>query len=143
MNKIIIAVLAVAVLGLGALVTVQKSSIGELEQKVAEEANKNSIDSLSNHQREVWLSVLEWCESQGIPSAVNPKDRDGTPSFGAFQFKPGTFKMYSEKYGLTGQLMDYGSQRAILGRMLDDKDVKWQNEFPGCTAKIGLPPVKF
>ena len=128
-----------------ATVTVKNKvdEIAVLESKLALQAEKSSPEWLFNHQREVWLANLEWCESHGIPSAVNPKDNDGTPSFGAFQFKPATFRGYSKKYGLTGSLMDYESQKAIMLRMLDDKDVRWENEFPACIRKLGLPPVRF
>lgn len=109
-----------------------------------EEISRNDISSLSDHQREIWLSTLEWCESRGIPSAVNSNDSDGTPSFGAFQFKPSTFLEYQQKYNIPGNLMDYDAQLAILKQMLDDPAVKWaEKEFPGCIKKIGLPPKKF
>lgn len=98
------------------------------------------------HQKEVWLYALEWCESNGNNNAINPKDRDGTPSYGAFQFKPSTFKGYAAKYKmfdsqpLDSLVMNYAMQRAIVARMIDDPTVRWSNEFPACSRKIGLPP---
>ena len=138
-------IVVLVLLGIGLLFLLGASTrkVEDLKTKLALLAEKSSPEWLFNHQREVWLANLEWCESHGIPSAVNPKDNDGTPSFGAFQFKPATFRGYSKKYGLTGSLMDYESQKAIMLRMLDDKDVRWENEFPACIRKLGLPPVRF
>ncbi len=107
------------------------------------EISKTSVSWLSDHQREVWTYVLEWCESSGITTSVNPRDNDNTPSFGAFQFKPDTFTEYAKKYGIEGDLMDYEAQRAILKNMLSDDTIKWDKKFPACIRKIGFPPVKF
>jgi hypothetical protein len=101
------------------------------------------------HAERTWISALEWCESRGNKSAINPKDRDGTPSYGAFQFKPETLKWYGEKYDLIATntpitreiIMDRDLQLAILERMLRDKHVRWEQQFPDCvTRKIGRPP---
>ncbi len=123
---------------------IKQDEIKKLESRLFAEASKTDPEAIYRHQREVFLHALEWCESNGLPYAVNPSDSDRTPSFGAFQFKPGTFRGYSEKYGIAGALMDYDAQYAILSKMLDDPTVKWaEKEFPGCMRKIGLPPVKY
>lgn len=103
-----------------------------------------------NHRQEVWLYVLEWCESQGRPEAVNQVDRDGTPSYYSFQFKPSTFRFYGEKYGviekglseadLMEKLKSYELQREIVKNMIFDNTVKWTQQFPDCVKKYGLPP---
>ena len=90
--------------------------------------------------REQWLADLIACESQGNPKAINPKDRDGTPSYGLLQFKPSTFEMFSKAYGIEGELMDPEAQKAIVVRMMDDKSVVWENQFPACVRKLGRPP---
>ena len=102
------------------------------------------------HQQEIWVSVLEWCESKGNNTAINPLDRDGTPSYYAFQFKPSTFKGYGIKYGLLREDLEpedylnflsvYAYQREIVNRMLNDPDVNWHQEFPQCVLIHGLPP---
>lgn len=102
-------------------------------------------------RREVYAHALEWCESKGKRGAINKVDRDGTPSYYALQFKPGTFLGYAVKYDLLpatttdAEVMvlmeDYDLTRAILWRMFDDPDVKWSREFPDCVNnKIGPPP---
>lgn len=91
-------------------------------------------------QQEIWLSALEWCESNGKHTAVNPKDLDGTPSYGAFQFKPSTFELFSKKYSVQGELMNRDVQRLIVSQMLNDKTVQWNKQFPACTKKLGWPP---
>lgn len=96
-----------------------------------------------SHPQELWLAALEYCESRGIPSAINPNDLDGTPSYGAFQFKPDTFDAFTDEYNLPERdLMDADAQRAIVRKMIRDKSVKWEQQFPGCVKKIGRPPTK-
>jgi len=105
---------------------------------------------LPNHQRETWISALEWCESGGNNNAVNPKDLDGTPSYYAFQFKPSTFKHFVIKYKMAPTDLEdvdyhnlmsiYEYQRNIVRRMIDDPEVRWSQQFPACTKKLGLPP---
>lgn len=102
------------------------------------------------HEQEVWIYVLEWCESRGKKTVVNAKDRDGTPSYYSFQFKPKTFRHYATKYELLrpnledadymNHLSDYDLMREIVRRMVGDKDVMWEQEFPDCVCKFGRPP---
>lgn len=94
------------------------------------------------HQQDVWVSALEWCESQGNSDAVNPKDLDGTPSYGSFQFKPSTLEMFAKKYGVaTTTLMDYETQRKVVEQMVLHRDeIKWEKQFPWCVKKLGRPP---
>lgn len=102
------------------------------------------------HKQEVWRYVLEWCECRGNHEAINQVDRDGTPSYYAFQFKPGTFRGYGEQYGvipkglteaeLMEQLKSYELQREIVGYMILDPKINWYQQFPDCVRKHGLPP---
>lgn len=88
-----------------------------------------------------WLLSLEKCESSGNPKAINPKDKDGTPSYGLLQFKPATLAMYQKRYGIKGQLMDPATQVAVAVEMIKDADaINWKREFPGCVKKLGTPP---
>lgn len=106
---------------------------------------------LLTHAQEIWISALEWCESQGYPAAVNELDNDGTPSYYSYQFKPGTFRGFGELYGVIpkGQtheqimslMKDTALQRQIVRDMIKDKTVDLRTQFPGCIRKIGLPPV--
>lgn len=97
-------------------------------------------------EQKVWLGALRWCESRGNDLAVNKMDSDGTPSYGAYQFKPSTYAYFSKKYGLasTTDYMNATQQEYIVGRMLLDKDISDSNlrnsQFPGCIRKLGLPP---
>src|SRR3990167_5126855 len=120
------------------------------EQAIIEEIDLTEIGShlyKPTHQQDVWVSVLEWCESRGNNNAINPMDRDGTPSWYAFQFKPATFKGYGIKYGLLRDDLEpedylnflsmYDYQREIVNRMLNDPDVVWTQEFPQCVLTHG------
>ena len=96
------------------------------------------------HQQEVWISALEWCESRGKPEAINPKDRDNTPSYGSFQFKPSTLDYYAKIYGIaTTTVMDSDVQRRVVEAMvLDGKNINWSQQFPDCVLhKVGRPPL--
>lgn len=96
-----------------------------------------------SHAQQTWISALEWCESRGVESAINPKDRDGTPSYGSFQFKPSTLIYYAEIYGIpTTTVMDTAVQRKVVEAMvLDGKHINWGQQFPDCVKnKVGLPP---
>lgn len=111
------------------------------------------ITPLLSHSQEVWLHALEWCESRGVVTAVNPKDLDNTPSYYSFQFKPGTFKGFGLQYGvlkkeevdtkeeLMEKLKDYELQKAIVTQMILDPKTSWYTQFPGCVKKLGKPPV--
>lgn len=97
------------------------------------------------HAQETWIYALEWCESHGDRGAINPKDRDNTPSYGPFQFKPDTFASLAKRYGIKGELMDYDAQRSIVEHMLLDKTITTkelrERQFPDCIQnKIGNPP---
>lgn len=89
-----------------------------------------------------WLGKLVHCESHGDTKAVNPKDVDGTPSFGILQFKPSTFAAFSRAYriGSPSDYMDPVAQRAIVLRMMRDPSVDWHVQFPACVQLYGLPP---
>lgn len=106
------------------------------------------IDDLRARQ-EIWLDALEWCESRGVETAVNPRDRDGTPSYGALQFKPSTYAYFAKRYGLasTTDYTNAAQQREIVRRMIadpgmSDKELR-ARQFPDCIQRVvGLPPRK-
>lgn len=89
-----------------------------------------------------WIDRLVACESGGNPAAINPKDRDGTPSYGLLQFKPSTFAVFSKAYGIgtPADYMDQVAQRAIVARMMRDPSANWHQQFPVCVQRLGLPP---
>ena len=103
------------------------------------------------HQQDIWRSALEWCESRGVKTAINPKDKDGTASYYSWQFKPSTFKAFGIKYGVLPKettnaqipelIKDYQLQKDIVENMILDKSTKWEQQFPDCVKnKIGRPP---
>ena len=91
----------------------------------------------------ILVDKMAVCESTDNPLAVNLVDRDGTSSFGRFQFKPQTLKYYAEKYNLAdisawekedimNWIYDGNFQEQIFRKMLYDKDIIWKQEFPTC-----------
>jgi len=93
-------------------------------------------------ERSAWLGALEWCESQGNPKAINPRDSDGTPSYGLLQFKPSTYAEFAKLYGLasTTDYMNPIEQIQIVEHMIIDNRVNLHHQFPACVAHIGMPP---
>lgn len=133
------------------------TSAGEDKPTVAE------LPRLLNDRQMVWLYALEWCESSGRHDAINKKDVDGTPSYGAFQFKPSTFWLYGEKYGIVKRniddanwpwvvlvdgsvgsyydaLMHRDTQAEIVKHMIIDLGANIIGQFPDCVKKLGFPP---
>lgn len=102
-------------------------------------------------EQEAWIDDLQYCESRNNPAAINHHDRDGTPSYYAFQFKPGTFRSFGEAYRVIPKGLSHDElmeaikrtdlQRAIVARMITDPSIRWSQQFPDCTQiYIGLPP---
>ena len=154
MNKIILTAVIVLALSGAYVLTVETAQVVQpvtAEVKPQVETKKRYIPTQA---QSVWLSSLEWCESRGVPTAINQVDRDGTPSYGALQFKPSTLKYYALKYELLtmedldtdekvmAKVMDRDIQRAIVTEMIGDKSTRWHTQFPDCTKRlIGLPPT--
>jgi hypothetical protein len=96
------------------------------------------------------IDQLLMCESSGNQNAINPRDLDGTPSYGLFQFKPSTWKLYVKKYDLFewerfdevdwhNTMMNGELQRIVVELMFRDPQVRLRTrEFPGCSKKLGL-----
>lgn len=108
------------------------------------EAHEEVTNATLTHQQEIWKHALEWCESSGRHDAINPEDLDGTPSYGAYQFKPSTLDYFAGKYGVvtTGDVIDYEVQSAVVDQMiLHGNEIEWERQFPWCIKKIGRPPT--
>jgi hypothetical protein len=102
-------------------------------------------------EQDAWIDDLQVCESRGDPTQVNWHDRDGTPSYYAFQFKPPTFRSFGEAYRVIPRGLSHAElmealkrtdlQRAIVAHMIHDPSVVWARQFPDCTqVYIGMPP---
>lgn len=121
---------------------------------VTEQKPKPTLEQLDlEHRQETWISALEWCESRGRNDALNKVDRDGTPSYSNFQWKPGTLLYYGKMYkyiatttsitSIPELLKDYELQRNVVRSMVKDPGINWYQQFPDCVKlKVGLPPRK-
>lgn len=149
MKKILYVVLLIGIVI--AIVAFNSRTVATIKVSEPEEI-KLSPKPILTHQQEVWRSALEWCESRGVMVAINPKDKDGTPSYYSWQFKPSTFKDLGILYGVLPKettnaqipelLKDYQLQKDIVGFMITDKGTDWEQQFPDCVKrKIGRPPV--
>lgn len=126
----------VSVFKLGEASMVHENKISVIEQKPVEPVE------MLNHEQRAWLGALEWCESKGKPGAINPEDRDNTPSYGILQFKPETFSYFGKLYGVDGDSMDPLAQENIVAHMIMHSDqIAWDTQFPDCVARLGNPPL--
>lgn len=152
-KKWVIAILLVAITIISSVIWPNKAASTEKVQETTKDkvdVTNEQIGPVLSHKQEVWRYTLEWCESRGDKEAINKVDLDGTPSYYSFQFKPGTFKTYGEKYGVIekglsdSQIMEllksYDLQKTIVGYMILDNTVNWYVQFPDCIRKYGLPP---
>lgn len=106
-----------------------------------EKKSFEDVFSRSTPLLEAYLDALALCESGNNPRALNPNDSDGTPSYGRYQFKPGTFDYFSSLYNVaTTSIWNGLEQRALVTLMALDPNVDFHHQFPGCTSKLGLPP---
>jgi len=138
----------VAVVAIGILLTLGYAShLGTVEYNKPE-----VVAPKLSHAQEVYIYALEWCESRGVQTAVNPKDRDNTPSYYSWQWKPSTFLEFGLQYKVlpkgttlaqaTELMKQYDLQHAVITAMvLDGRHINWAQQFPDCvTRHIGLPP---
>ncbi|MDE2102574.1 MAG: hypothetical protein KGL39_35330 [Patescibacteria group bacterium] len=149
MKRIITSVLsAIATMSLMAYAPViQSGKTGGESQIIIQQSDPEQ--GLTDRQK-VWIDALEWCESSGKNEAVNPKDLDGTPSYYAFQWKPGTFREYGIRYGvidanitndeMMADMKLYPLELSIVAGMVKQQDVPWHELFPQCVRRLGLPP---
>lgn len=103
------------------------------------------------HRQESWVHALEWCESNAT-DAVNPNDKDNTPSYYYWQFKPQTFRAEAEKYGIIEKglsdaeimvaMKNYDNQHKTVNAMVrDGAHQNWEQLFPACVKRLGRPPL--
>lgn len=135
---VILAGIVVLLLALSTNVAGGSKTVYEKVEIIKEVEKKDPL----SYQQRAWLGALTWCESGGKPTAVNPNDLDNTPSYGILQFKPATFYGYAKLYGIDSSkgYMDADTQLAIVEQMILRGDVKWSQQFPACTKKLGTPP---
>ena len=154
-KKAVITIIALSVaLVIGVGMSKSTSTVESTEPETVQEIEKPTAYQIElQHRRETWISALEWCESRGKNDALNPEDRDHTPSYSNFQWKPSTLLGFGKKYGLIATsttlaeipelLKDYELQRNTVRHMIDDPEVNWLQQFPDCVRlKVGFPPVK-
>ena len=105
------------------------------------------IGALQNSRVRRILKDLVPCESGGNPDAINPMDRDGTPSLGLVQFKPSTLYEEGRRYKIFADIepneiqniiFDPSIQIAVVSRMIEERGTQrsfWLQQFPGCGLK--------
>ena len=96
---------------------------------------------------DTYLDAMRDCESDYNDKAINPKDTDGTPSWGRYQFKIGTLLTFGKKYGFFSdtatrqdakkKIFDGEFQEKIFIKMIDDPDVNLKDQFPACHRRNG------
>lgn len=149
---IVAVLIALALLLAAPIAHSEKIVVAEKVEASTPEITPVEVPPRFSHQQETWIAALEWCESRANNEAVNWYDKDGTASYYAFQFKPGTLRWFGEKYGVIekgktdAEIMEllkvYAVQRAIVEFMVEDPGTRWEQQFPDCVRKLGRPPTK-
>lgn len=125
--------------GLGAIVAILFAAIPQLTT-----APKATIEYSPEppYSQQKFLDALIRCESGGNPNAINPKDRDGTPSLGVLQFKPSTLYYFAhvkykilpdiEEEEIMNLIFDPDLQIRVAKLMILDPQVDLSRQFPDC-----------
>lgn len=124
----------------------QKPPMPQLKPKAshyAPSAPAREAMATMTYNQNVWLQNLWGCESSGNPLAINPKDKDGTASYGLLEFKPATFFGFAKLYRITvTDFKDADEQVQItVGMVHHREEINWFQQFPDCVRKWGKPPV--
>lgn len=151
-GPVLVILIVAALAGIGV-----RGKIAAGSQEATQDASKQATSTLTiinpvSHAQSVYIEALEWCESRGNTDAINKVDRDGTPSYYSWQWKPATFAHYAIKYGVLPKgapadqvnraMHNYTLELKVVEEMvLDAKNINWRQEFPDCTKKIGYPPA--
>lgn len=98
---------------------------------------------------ESWLNKVAELESQNNCDAINPKDSDGLPAFGQYQFKLTTVIALSKKYNVYPNVtpdtaytiaMSCEKSRNLIKTVIE-KNPKEFNQWGGRTKReAGFPP---
>jgi len=147
-RKILIVISAV-ILGILLFSLWVNVAASDIEFKTGKTISTSTGPDISPAQN-AWIDKLEMCESGGDPTAINLVDLDGTSSFYSFQFKPDTFRIFGELYGVIPKglskeenmtlLKERKLQRDIVSFMILDKKTNWEQQFPSCVTQLGRPP---
>ena len=90
------------------------------------------------------IGLLALCESSNNPKAVNLNDA-GSPSYGLYQYKKGTWISYMKKYNLAphaedAELMNFiydrEMQTLLTQKILEEKN-GWKHWYD-CSRRVGL-----
>ena len=121
-------------LGLVLAIIFQSAKVKLSNQIPAQKEEIKMVETI-DYPKEAWLYSLMRCESEGNPTATNPRDLDNTPSYGCYQFKPKTIRYFGVKYGLLPDNLeevdyinwayDCKMSKRIVEKMLDDLGVKY------------------
>ena len=111
---------------------------------VSENPSPGSVLSVADPIISKILNRLRSCESGGKDEAINENDLDNTPSYGRYQFKPGTMYEWGTKMGILTNIespeimnviMDGELQEMILVKKLEESwrnESFWMHQFPAC-----------
>lgn len=92
------------------------------------------------------LTDLISCESQGNERALNPKDRNGLPSYGLLQFQEATLRSVIKEFDLLPDIEDkevlnviYDGNlqiKAFLAMYGEGRSPSWfKSQFPACSQR--------
>lgn len=83
---------------------------------------------------DTYMSRLAYCESRGNEKAINQDDM-GSPSYGLFQYKAGTWNYFSGLFGFEGDILNGDDQRTLT-RMVLEHDIGNKSHWLNCSRMI-------
>jgi len=115
----------------------------QLDVKIQE--LKEIEQKIESYYEDLFKKIVQ-CESSGKILAINPRDKDGTASFGILQWKPETFKEYGVKYGVIGEkaswdlimtkIFDYQTNKYLFIQIIKNEPEKIKKLWPNCSKKL-------
>lgn len=88
---------------------------------------------------DLWIEKLAYAESSGQEN-IRILDSNNRYSYGCLQFQELTFKSFSERYHLFGDLMDCQLQKQIAKRMIQEDPENWRHWY-NSVKLLGPPPT--
>ena len=119
----------------------------ELKEFVSAPKVRELLAGIPNLKVRRILTDLIKCESNGDPNALNPKDKDSTPSYGLLQFKTKTLYSEGKRYNIINDIEPREIlniiyfpeiQIKVAAEMIkNNKDNInwWKQQFPACAKK--------
>jgi hypothetical protein len=129
--------------------TASLSLLGKGHEPTTTTSSTQALAVIADSSLSIKIDQLATCESSNNPNALNPKDSNGLPSMGLFQFQSKSWKYFVDKYKLwntsnwsgtdyANTIYNSNMQLSIVQKMFVDPTVNLHQQFPTCSKKLQL-----